>query len=775
MIEFPKLGYSISDNAMAVLKERYLFRSPEGEIIETPAQMFLRVSDYVSSVEKTEALKKKWKKIFYDLMASGDFLPNTPTLLNSHRKNLSVLAGCFVIDVGDSIYGGIDSIFGSIELMALIHKMGGGTGCSFHKLRPQGAKVSSTGHCASGPVSFMRNFDEAIEAIQQGGMRRGAHMSLIRVDHPDIEEFIQCKNQLNQRTKKIMDSIKKVLRLDEGGEFHTVIKRAIIRSQLTNMNISISLTPEFKRALREGKEYDIINPHNNKVVRQEDANRIFKLIVDNAWASGEPGFIDLERINQDNPCPQLGEIYSTNPCGEQPLRPFESCTLGSIAVSRMVEKVDGVLKFDYKKFKERIHQAIRFLDNVLTAQKYPVEEIKTESLRTRKIGLGIMGFADLLMKFGIPYGSQECIDLIHVMMSKFKRETMSISNRLAMEKGNFPAWKKSVYGKEKTPLRNAARTTIAPTGSISGIAGVSFGIEPLYGLSFKRRILQGKEFLEVSDTAMELLKKLKCWNKEVENWILEHGSLKDCESVPKEIRKKFLIAHEIEPEKHVQVQSVFQKYIDNAVSKTINLPNSATVEDVEQIFLRAIDLECKGITVYRDGSRDEQVLTTGKSKQESIREVRKRPRKLNGSTYEKEVGTCGKIFVIINTDDAGYPFEIFIEAGKAGGCMQSQVQAVGRLISMAWRSGLGLETIVKQLKGITCHESKPSIVKEQSFLSCSDAIAQIIEEHFKDNPMVDSEVKDDKPVRRICSYCGGPLVHEGHCATCVACFKSSCG
>jgi len=1086
VIKFPKLGYKITENALAVLKERYLFRNPEGEIIENPSEMFWRVAKYVASVEKTKAKRIKWTEIFYDLMASGDFMPNTPTLLNSGRENLSVLAGCFVIEVNDTIYGGLDSIFGSIELMALIHKMGGGTGCSFHKLRPHGARVTSTGHVASGPVSFMRNFDEAIEAIQQGGMRRGAHMSIMKVDHPDIEEFIECKNKLNQRTKVVLDRITKALHLDLDGEFRTIIKEAIIRSQLTNMNISISLTAEFKQALKKGTSYDIVSPQTGKVVRQENAGRIFNLMAQNAWKSGEPGFIDLERINADNTCPHLGEIYSTNPCvvgdtpvstvnegpqifedlvgrevlvyaydnksseikvsmmrnirrtgknipimklvidkgtangilsqdyngrfeehkltpehklylrnglevmiknlvpgdrlfphqikasgrarvvirnglgkyksrshyvaeykfgrklrndevvhhkdgngsndnpenleietdsyhkshhcrdsnlsgirslkgsknpnfnhikketliyygclcvskygtvrngsvwnefrkevreielpgrgtierlfgsyrefqeacilssvlienhkvvsveycgkadvfngtvdkyhnyfiadrkarsgnlvtgilskncGEQPLRPFESCTLGSIAVSRMVEKKNGQLKFDYVKFKERIYQAIRFLDNVLDAQKYPVSEIKEESQRTRKIGLGVMGFADLLIKFGIPYGSQDCIDLIHVMMSKFEIQTRRASIDLAREKGKFPAWKKSTYGKQGLPMRNAMRTTIAPTGSISGIAGVSFGIEPLYGLSFTRRILDGKTFVEVSEVAKEALKRKHCWSERAEQTIREDGTLNNCEWIPPDIRMAFKTAHEINPEEHLIVQAAFQKYIDNAVSKTINLPNSATVEDVNNIFRRAIELKCKGITVYRDASREEQVLTTGKAKFQSIREVRKRPRKLNGTTYEKQVGECGKLFVIVNSDKDGYPFEIFIEAGKSGGCMQSQLQAIGRLISKSWQSGLGLETIVKQLTGITCHQSKPSFDKKQSFLSCADAIAKIIQEHFIGEEG-EEEQFDEKPKSNICSYCGGPMIHEGHCSTCTACFKSLCG
>ena len=773
MIKYPKLGYKISNNAMAVLKERYFFRDSKGKVIEEPNDMFLRVAKFISSAEKPSK-RKKYQEEFYDLVASGNFMPNTPTLLNSGRGNDSVLSGCFVFEVEDKIYGGINSIFGSVALMALIHKMGGGTGCSFEKLRRQGEVVSSTGHMASGPVSFMRPFDEGIESIQQGGMRRGAHMSLLRVDHPDIEEFISCKNTLNHRTRIIIEKISKALNLDKGGEFYKSIELAIIDSQLTNMNISVSITKEFKEALKNDEGYWLIDPSTKKRIKKVQAKYIFDLIVKNAWASGEPGIIDLERINEDNPIHKLGFIYLVNPCGEQPLLPYECCNLGSISLPRMLKKEGKKVYIDYKKLCETINIAVRFLDNVIEVQSYPIPEIETATKNTRKIGLGYMGFADTCMLMGIEYGGEESLKLIDIIGKILKEQSFKASSLLGKEKGNFLGYKHSEYFENKIPMRNALRTTIAPTGSISGIAGVSFGIEPLYALSYTRTILDGKKFTEVSEIAKESLKIQGYWNKETERYIAENGHLKGLEDIPEDVKRIYHTAHNITPGIHLEVQARFQKYIDNAVSKTINLPSSATVKDVENIFKLAIEKKLKGVTIYRDESRQNQVLSTNKMVFNSIRKIRERVKELEGTTYKKEIGACGRMYITINTDENGYPFEIFINTGKSGGCLQAQTQAIGRLISIGFRAGLGIKEIVAQISGITCQEANPSISSETSFLSCVDSIARTIVEHFNKNKDVKITKTENLERRKTCEVCGAPLIYEGTCSTCTACFAQSC-
>ena len=766
MIEYPQLGFEITDNAMAVLNERYLLRDDEGEIVEEPQDIFKRVAEKIASKEKNAALRKKWAKKYYDIMASGFFMPNSPTLMNAGKENNSVYSGCFVFPVEDKIAGGKDSIFGCIEVMGEIHKMGGGTGCSFAHIRGRNTQVNSTGHKASGPVSFMGNYNEAIESIQQGGMRRGAHMSVLPINHVDIKEFINSKSSLGVQMRRISDRVVKELHLDEDGEFITTIERALINVQLTNMNNSVAVTKEFKEALENKGLYKLYDPKYGQaeIVKAEE---IFDMIAQNAWGSGEPGIIDLERINENNPVAHLGKIETTNPCGEVPLLPWESCNLGSIAISRLLMFRNGHWSVNYRKLNEIINTAVRFLDSVIDTQSYPLKEIEKATKRTRKIGLGIMGLADALIKLQIVYGSEECINFIDSLMGTYDKCAKKASIKLAKEKGNFPGYKGSQYEKDGIPMRNATRLTVAPTGSIAGIAGVSFGIEPIFAAIYERTILDGKKFIEVATPVREMLEERGEWYDRTAEDLFE-GKRK----LPQDLKDLIITAHDVTPTQHVEMQAAFQRHVDNAVSKTVNLPSTATVDDIKEIFKLAFKLGCKGITVYRDGSRGGQVLSTKRTGRKSLRKVRNRPRILTGKTYERNIGDCGKLFVTINTDKNGYPFEIFVEAGKAGGCLSSQMQAIGRLISLAWRCNLGIEGIIKQLRGITCHKAKPSLDKKGTFLSCSDAVVRVIEECFLDK--IEEEIPEQGQREAVCPDCGGPMKYEGRCGTCLSCIKSKC-
>ena len=766
MIEYPQLGFEVSDNAMAVLDERYFLRDEEGKIIEKPQDMFKRVAKKIASKEKNAALRKKWAKKYYDIMASGLFMPNSPTLMNAGRGNNSVFSGCFVIPLEDKISGGKDSLYGVMEVLAKIHKMGGGTGCSFRKVRGIDAVVSSTGHMASGPVSFMGVHNEGIECIMQGGMRRGAHINTKPVWHVDIELFINSKNELNVKMKRILNKIEVSLNLDKDGQFLKTFSKSLIEEQLNNMNNSVGITKEFKDALFEDGKYDIICPSRG-FMRKEKASKIFDLMAYNAWLSGEPGIIDLHRMNENNPVAHLGDIHTTNPCGEVPLLDWESCNLGSIAISRILKKKGDKYVINYKKLKDIIITAVRFLDSVIDTQMYPFKEIEKATKKTRKIGLGLMGFADSLIKLQLVYGSKKCVDFVDTFMDTFDSYAKKVSIKLAKEKGNFPGYKGSQYEKDGVPMRNATRLTIAPTGSIAGIAGVSFGIEPIFAAIYERTILGGKKFIEVATPVKEMLQDRGEWNEQTPLDLFE-GRKK----LPDDLKKLIVTAHEVTPKQHVEMQAAFQRHIDNAVSKTVNLPSDATVEDVKNIFKLAFKLGCKGITVYRDGSRGGQVLSTKRSGQTSLRKVRNRPRILTGKTYERNIGDCGKLFVTINTDKDGYPFEIFVEAGKAGGCLSSQMQAIGRLISLAWRCNLGVEGIIKQLRGITCHKAKPSLDKEGTFLSCSDAVVRVIEECFLDK--IEEKIPEEGLREAVCPDCGGPMKYEGRCGTCLSCIKSKC-
>ncbi|MBN1552648.1 vitamin B12-dependent ribonucleotide reductase [bacterium] len=734
----------LSENAKVVLKKRYLRKDEEGNPIETPIDMFKRVADNIARAEykylnKDEAVK--WRDRFFKTMTRLEFLPNSPTLMNAGRE-MQQLSACFVLPVEDSI----DSIFNTIRDTALIHKSGGGTGFSFSNIRPKDDRVRTTNGVASGPVSFMSVFDSATEAIKQGGTRRGANMAILKVDHPDILEFITCKDN----TEK-----------------------------LKNFNISVGLTDAFMESVKNEADYPLINPRLGQIQKTLEAKTVFDLIVYQAWKNGEPGIVFLDRINNDNPTAHVGLIESTNPCGEQPLLPYESCNLGSINLAKMVKTDNGSSSIDFDKIAVTIETAVRFLDDVIEVNHFPLAEIQDRTLANRKIGLGIMGFADMLIKLGIPYDSEKAIELGTTVMQYIQKKGREYSAQLASERGPFPNFKGSKYDKPNgLTLRNATVTTIAPTGTLSIIAGCSSGIEPIFSIAFKRRILDGEELHEVHPLFYNYAEKHGFLSSQIIEKIAEKGSLRQIADVPDSAKTLFVTSHDVRPEWHVRMQAAFQKFTDNAVSKTINFSANAKEDDVRDSFLLAYKLGCKGITVYRDGTRDNQVLSKGqkttpvKSGTQSTRIApRPRPKTMTGKTIEVETG-CGKLYVTMNIDEDNRPFELFAQIGKAGGCVASQTQSTARLCSLALRSGIEPKSIIKQLIGISCH--KPKGYGQNKILSCSDAIAKALQCLLKTETENNPEIALNRG-RGACPDCGGVIEHINGCETCRSCGYSECG
>jgi ribonucleoside-diphosphate reductase alpha chain len=735
----PKVTLELSPNAVTVLERRYLRRDGEGKVLETPVDMFARVAKTIADGEKefkTGRVPAELAKEFQQMMTTLEFMPNSPTLMNAGRE-LGQLSACFVLPVGDSM----EEIFEAIKQTALIHKSGGGTGFSFSRIRPANDVVLSTKGVSSGPLSFMKVFDAATETIKQGGTRRGANMGILRVDHPDIMDFIMCKRD---------------------------------QTVLTNFNISVGITEAFMEAVEKDAEYDIVSPRNGEVVGQRSARKVFDRIVDLAWTNGEPGIIFLDRLNRDNPTPHVGEFEATNPCGEQPLLPYESCNLGSINLAKMVN-ANGQVNWD--RLAEVVELGTRFLDNVIQVNQYPIKEIKEMTRANRKIGLGVMGWADMLILLGIPYNSDAAIELGGRVMQFVNDKAHMASKVLAKERGAFPNFTGSVFDNDGEPIRNATCTTIAPTGTISIISNTSSGIEPLFAVSYVRQVLDNDILLEVHPIFEKLAKERGFYSKELMKTIAEHGTIQDIDEIPEDVRDIFVTSHDITPEDHIRMQAAFQKHTDNAVSKTVNFCHDATRDDVATVYRLAYQSGCKGVTIYRDGSRDRQVLSVKKedAKPEDTvphesskkRFKRDRPRALRGSTYQMQTG-CGPLYVTVNEDEAGV-FELFTTMGKAGGCASSQCEAIGRLVSLAWRSGVQARQAVKQMIGITCH--KPSGFGENRVTSCADAVAKAIQIH-----MADQEEAELKHANNggACPDCGGPVEHEGGCCVCHACGYSEC-
>jgi len=742
-----------SKNAITVLEKRYLKKDENGKIIETPKDMFMRVARAIAEADREFGEEKNLQATadsFYKIMTEKEFVPNSPTLMNAGRE-LGQLSACFVLPVADSM----EEIFDAVKNAALIHKSGGGTGFSFSRLRPKGASVNSTGGVASGPVSFMKVFNASTEAVKQGGTRRGANMGILRVDHPDIIEFIGCKKN---------------------------------NKDITNFNISVGITEAFMKAVHDGSDYALVDPSNGQEVKKISAREVFDLIVDMAWTNGEPGIIFLDRLNRDNMVKHLGDIESTNPCGEQPLLPYESCNLGSLNLNQFMRVKDGEYYLDYDRLKTVIGVSVHFLDNVITVNNYPLGKIKKMTQKTRKIGLGLMGFADVLYKLKIPYNSEEAISFAEELMRFIEENAKNASEELAGRRGPFPEFKHSSI-KDDRLQRNATVTTIAPTGTISIICGASSGIEPVFALSFIRNVMDNNEMLETHPYFEEVAKERGFYSKEMMEKIAKEGTIAHIKEIPDDIKRVFVTSHDISPDYHIRMQAAFQKYTDNAVSKTVNFPNNATQDDVREVYELAYELELKGVTIYRDGSREAQVLNIGKVNREGEEKIKEtdtdkdepvaprvRPELTQGITQKVKIG-CGNLYVTVNYDENGI-CEVFTNLGRAGGC-PSQSEATSRLVSTALRSGIDIRAVIEQLRGIRCHSTlRKGDVK---VLSCPDAIGRVLEraaemhgDHFKIT-INGNDIKAPGSDSAICPECGSLLEHEGGCNVCRSCGYSKCG
>src|SRR5688572_19566947 len=825
----PPVGSAeLNQNARTVIEKRYLIKDATGKPTEQPEDMFWRVAGTVAEADRRygasdEAVSAAAKE-FYELMTQRRFEPNSPTLMNAGRP-LGQLSACFVLPVEDSLSNGHNGIYDTLRSMALIHQSGGGTGFSFSRLRGTGSMVRSTTGVASGPVSFMKLYDASTDAVKQGGTRRGANMGILRVDHPDVMMFINSKEDL---------------------------------SQITNFNISVAVTTKFMEAVKAGTSYDLVDPSSGKVTGQMDAREVWDKMIDGAWRTGEPGCFFIDEANRYNPVPHVGAYEATNPCGEQPLLPYDVCNLGSINIGYYV--TDG--KLDWDALARDIHTSVRFLDNIIDVNKYPLPEIDALSKRIRRIGFGVMGFADALVKLGIPYNTDEGVEFGRKLQEFVDVESKRESARLADERGPFPEWARSIWGPDETcardaegkrirpmqMLRNCNVNTIAPTGTISIIAGCSSGIEPLFAVAFMRN-QAGAMMPDVNEDFVALAKREGWYSDALMEKIAKEGHIHFPE-VPEKWQRVFVTAHDITPEWHVRMQAAFQEYCDSAISKTTNFPHVATPADVRAIYELAYELKCKGVTVYRDGSRDNQVLSTGatekakaerdagkssravtgdlhgtiaelnaeverlkaalfESEAENLqrRTKRSRPDKLRGTSIRKET-PLGTMFVHITEDDRGQPFEVFINLGKAGGSAMADAEAMGRLISLALRSGIPLMEIHKQLRGISSDRAVglgPSKV-----LSVPDAIGIALYDWYQEKqlgvqqdllresrgPSAASPLREEVTVAHstpageqaqlsfdngaesfigTCPDCGSQLEYAEGCVKCHVCGFSECG
>src|SRR5437016_3067875 len=746
-----------TEPALRVLRERYLTRQG-GEVVETPEEMCWRVALTIARGEarygRSQAAVWEVAEAFYDMMVDGYFIPNSPTLMNAGKGNGLQYSACYVLPVGDSM----EEIFDSVKAAAIIHKSGGGTGFAFSRLRPKDDIVASTGGRASGPISFLRVFNSATEAVKQGGTRRGANMGILRVDHPDILEFIECK-------------------LDGG---------------ITNFNISVAATDKFMDALAAGIEYDLVNPHTGAVTGRLSAKEVFERIVRAAWRTGDPGMVFIDRINASpaNPTPEIGMVEATNPCGEQPLLPNEACNLGSLNVSKFARRgEDGEWSIDWDEMERVVRLAVRFLDDVIEMNPYPLPEIDATVKSNRRIGLGLMGWADLLFTMGIPYDSQEAIDLADRLMAFVKEKSHDQSAKLAEERGPFPNWSQSIY-KNDRQHRNSTVTTIAPTGTISMIAGCSSGIEPIFALAFEHRVKQpdGERVLTfVNETFERIAKEQGFYSDALMRAIAKRGALHDIPGVPEDARRIFRTSHEIGYEWHVRHQAAFQRYTDNGVSKTINLPHGASEEDVARAYLLAWELGCLGITVFRDGCKGEQVLNVGIKKEVPVPTaapsvIRPRPHSLKGSTYRTDT-PIGTAFITVNETPDDDPFEVFVQVGKGGSDTMAVAEALGRLISLVLRlpSPLSaqrrLEEVISQLSRIG--GGQPTGFGPAKILSLPDALARTLAEHIGQvKPLTDQPVVDGngrKQIGDLCKECGqATFIYEEGCKKCLSCGFNEC-
>jgi ribonucleoside-diphosphate reductase alpha chain len=739
-----------------VLRERYLAREG-GEVVETPEEMCWRVARAIAAAEgrfgRSPAAQREIATAFYEVMVDGYFLPNSPTLMNAGKGNALQYSACYVLPVGDSM----EEIFESIKAAAIIQQSGGGTGFAFSRLRPKNDIVRSTGGRASGPVSFLRVFNAATEAVKQGGARRGANMGVLRVDHPDILEFIEAK-------------------LDGG---------------VSNFNISVGATDAFMEALAAGAEYDLVNPRDGQVTGRLSAREVFQRIVRAAWRTGDPGLVFLDRINRSraNPTPALTTIEATNPCGEQPLGPNDACNLGSINLARFVaEAPGGGSAVAWDELERVVRLAVRFLDDVIEVNPYPLPEIAATVKANRRVGLGVMGWADLLFLLDIPYDSEEALALAERLMGFIQDVAHDQSGRLAEERGPFPSFAHSIY-RDGRPLRNATVTTIAPTGTISMIAGCSSGIEPLFALAFEHRVHgpEGERVLPfISETFDRLARARGFHSDALMAEVVRRGSLRDIPGVDEAVRAVFKTAHEIDFRWHVLHQAAFQRHTDNGVSKTINLPHDATEEDVAQAYLLAWEKACLGITVFRDGSKGTQVLHMGVGQGEDVaagpaeRVVKPRPHSLAGATYRMET-PIGTAFITVNDTPAGDPFEVFVQVGKAGSDTMAVAEALGRLVSLILRMPSPLsvqrrvDEVMSQLSRIG--GGQPTGFGAARILSLPDALARTLGEHMsgRGEGTAPTPAAARRQIGDLCRECGqATFIYEEGCKKCVSCGFNEC-
>lgn len=740
---------TLTENALTVLKKRYLMKDHQGRAIETPRELFVRVAQFIASADRgygsNDEQVERTAERFFGMMARLEFLPNSPTLMNAGRP-LGQLSACFVLPVGDSM----DEIFETNKQAALIHKSGGGTGFSFSRLRPRNSVVASTSGVASGPVSFMKVYNASTEAVRQGGTRRGANMGILRIDHPDILEFISCKDNT---------------------------------SEITNFNISVAVTDLFMEALERGTDYQLIDPRTGGAALKDgkeqtlNAREVFDRVVEHAWRSGEPGLIFLDRMNRLNPTFPYEMIEATNPCGEQPLPPYDSCNLGSINLGKFVKQplpdnfaiTDPSVGIDWERLARTIHAAVHFLDNVIDLNRYPLPQIAEQTRRNRRIGLGVMGWADMLAKLGLPYNHESAFALGEKLMAFVEAEARNQSSELASSRGRFPNWENAIYRQQQLSMRNATVTTVAPTGTISIIAGCSSGIEPFYAIAFERNVLDGTRLNELNPVFRETAEKLGFFSDNLAQRLLSSRSLSKFTDIPETVRAVFLTAADISPEDHIKMQVAFQKHCDSSVSKTINFPESATRADVASAYRLAWSLGCKGVTIYRDNSRPNQVLSSvgeAGAQVAAVHAVEKRPTVLAGFT-EKITTGYGNLYVTVNIKD-GRPFEVFAHIGKSGYTTMADTEAICRLISLALRSGVSVGQVIKQLRGIG--GSSQVYSSGAKVFSIPDAIAQILNRHF-----VSSSGNDQSSSAvEICPECSGPVTFQSGCLSCPSCGYSTC-
>jgi ribonucleoside-diphosphate reductase alpha chain len=755
-----------SESALRVLQERYLVKR-NGVVVETPDEMCWRVATSVAAAEGhwgSAETVAQFEVAFYEALMDRKFMPNSPTLMNAGTGNGLQYSACYVLPVGDSI----PDIFDSLKNAAIIHQSGGGTGFAFSRIRRKNSIVSRSGGRASGPVSFLRVFNAATEAVKQGGTRRGANMGILRIDHPDVLEFIDCKN--------------------DGG--------------ITNFNISVAITDTFMNALRLDDYYDLVDPHSRETTDRLRARDVWNRIVESAWRTGDPGLVFIDRINNSpaNPTPEVGLIEATNPCGEQPLLPNEACNLGSLNVARFLVERDGVKEIDWPELERVSMLAARFLDDVIEVNPYPLPEIDEMVKANRRIGLGIMGWADLLFELNIAYDSEEAVQLADRMWSFVERAAHAQSQELARTRGPFPNWDRSIY-RDGPPLRNSTVTTIAPTGTISIIADASSGIEPIFALAFQHKV-DDRKLTFVNPIFVDAARRAGVYDDAVMERVSAQGSVHGVDGVPAEMQRVFVTAHEVEPEWHVRMQAAFQRHTDNGVSKTINLPNEATRHDVEAAYELAWNLGCMGITVFRDGSKGAQVLNIGVDQKASeaaplvivpmddrstqaplpgLPSIQPRPRKVSGETH-KIVTPMGTAYVTVNMNEAGEPLEAFVNIGSSGSDVMAFAEALGRLISLVLRTPSPLTQrekiaqIVDQLGGIG--GSRSVGFGAQRVLSLPDALSQVLNDYTEkvEDHVVRTGMLPDLSVKAdLCPSCGwAAFAHEEGCKKCHFCGYSEC-